>query len=1801
MEPADLLMQLNEIIASPSAADVFKSIYMDPLLFQSFEEPETMEKVAAACGNDPSMWNPARIGFALTDTGLDLGEISQDPLQPIPADLRQKVSALYQKVLRKQTMIYTVEESVFLALALRERRRLTESWSGLVKEITRNYTSDEFSADNWTTALAMTYWLCPDRADFLKEINSFNGKLDGMEYFILVSRILLSSPINTTDNTVSLLVGAAQTLDESQRVKALEWLYGYGFEGLTNEISTRLMGETSQNLETSPEAPASIADPLEKGFQFQKMDHLLFQEKVNNYQFDTTVRPSFLVQQEELLRQAQARMEAQKAALVIGEDRILAWKKVLVLVPESELAKAELAAAYLENQDMQSAGSVAFGDSTHPLVLAVRAWLASSQENLLDSELFFDQLILSLNSSNTLDNSMLRRIVDIAGQVDLPQKMDILLAALPKGLPIQSQAIKLKTRLAFDRGDYDKARSYASASLLLDGHDSSSRRILAKSYEKQDQFDSALQEWEKITSAGSTPARTDLIAYAGCAIRAGKPDIAISTCKQMIETDSSDGAAFLVIGDAHQQLKQYDQAGEYYEKAVSLSPELEETWNRLANYHLASGNKEKAVEILNTAIKAVPNAASLNHLLGCQYLEDGANSEAIPLFEKAYRIDPKNLDYIRTYGESLQNAGQWMDAEAVYNRAAKTYPFDQSILFAHAKSLLKLNKKTEALIPMQHLVELHPTGSDVYLVFGHLVLDDLIPDYDQVQQDDVETISLLDYSRDILQDASDREPLNSHLRLLLAENLAKLGEKEAARQIFASLTEQILTLPADIRWRVSYGLGMTSGQMGEFEVALAALQEAANQNPENFLIHQQLAEAYLRANLDQSALQVAQQALSINPKDPDNLIWYAEFCTRSHDLHEALSTLDAIIKIQPDNVDLRIKLGAMQIQVGEIEIAKATFKKLAGEIKLTSAQYQQIATQMAAQKEYQEAIGYLRLGIQEYPQTSLPLLMDLVQNEQKMGDLPSALNTLETAIGLDPQNRLLQIVKADMLAFGGSADEAIITLEQVNQLAETSPDDPALNLEQRHGILLRLAYLYRKTGAIQKAVEIAELCLQEYPGESEVTYLLADIAFHQLNFEKSRALLDKSGILLEPQSQLVEMASILRSAIELAEGNSNAAGSAYQSRNLNSRWYLWKSALDILTSSEDQLDLKTLSSVQNELNGLTLVEVDHLLPARDKHQNKLPDVPTYDPLSSSPLLGTIIADAAALTGSYETAHLLFDQLRDRYPYEIYPVFAISKLYVKQAEEYRLADQLHLRHHLPPSDSLSVGSFETFEEMILATERVSDASLVKAWHKRGVAAFYPTIDNFTAVSVCPEFASTPKFQIGRLALENKVADLMQYLESSQVSLKDRVEAAVLVQGKAPQDALQILQPVVDQLAIRPSYLAAYSISAAKTGNLQPAIDAMENALTQWTDEPDWHLLAAEMGARGKNANGALYHWKFAADIEPENYTYALEMGKGSLRFDDTMQAIQYLRKAAHLDPVNHQPWMYMAQAYRAHGDMNQAIASIERSVTLSPNKSEPMVYSAQLSLEAGQAEEALKKIDTALRLNPKEVNGLILKAKALQSIGHTEEALEWISHSLSKVADSLPLLLARSEIVQVKEGKKAYLKSLQEIAQDYPKDPAVLQKYAQALAENGQPADALHITQLALKADPDQLDMHLLAGRLLRSTGQLDQAIDHFSACVTIDSDHVESYLEMAKTYQERRDFPKASTLYEKVIEINPRDYRGYYQLGLLLRDAKDYRGAETMLRKASELTKEDVNILRQLGAIIALNLVHNPQEASVHS
>jgi tetratricopeptide (TPR) repeat protein len=171
--------------------------------------------------------------------------------------------------------------------------------------------------------------------------------------------------------------------------------------------------------------------------------------------------------------------------------------------------------------------------------------------------------------------------------------------------------------------------------------------------------------------------------------------------------------------------------------------------------------------------------------------------------------------------------------------------------------------------------------------------------------------------------------------------------------------------------------------------------------------------------------------------------------------------------------------------------------------------------------------------------------------------------------------------------------------------------------------------------------------------------------------------------------------------------------------------------------------------------------------------------------------------------------------------------------------------------------------------------------------------------------------------------------------------------------------------------------------------------------------------------------------------------------------------------------------------------------------------------------------------------------------------------------------------------------------LQDLVQQYPKDPQIHANLAEMLAENGQLAAAVDAAQIALQAKNSplsaetQANLHHLIGRQMRRVGQLDQSIQHLDNAIQLNPEAIEVYLELGQAYQSRRQFGQALKTYQQAITITQSDHRPYYQAGLALKEIKDYQSAENMLRKAADLAPEDVTVHRSLGAVVALNLVHN--------
>jgi tetratricopeptide (TPR) repeat protein len=1799
MEPGEILVGLKLIINTTEFDEVIFSLHQDSKIWAKVSEDNFLEDFSKLHGNEPEMWNPGLIGlFSIYNDSLN-EIISTNPLQPIPSELRQQASAFYQKALKSGFIPSTLAESTYLTLALRERKRLTGNWTGLLSEIIRSSSDHTIAPETWQTSFAiLASWFSSD-GELIKELILSQEHLTETGFYEFITGILLVQQ-KTFEEKKNIFYSLLAEEDFTHQVNWIKHISDI-HPTLAQDLAAQIIATYQDQPEIDGKTPngaynhflqdlarqSKSTDPLvseEFDPDFTSLDQwiTLFGIAKDDQQYN-----ALLDYKKELLQIIQAGIQAYKLRKSIPslstDEEVSAWQEISQQSPQSDVARAEYVLSKLSNGQTVSSKELVWSQSEEPLVLLTRALISKTEGDVTTSRELSQCAIeksLDKRSSNIKDVERYVKLIDELGFFDLGK--DYLHGLTLKNIT-QPGLYRMLSQIDDRTGNNYEAINEANIALSLNRKDKVSRRLVAKLYKKEGDAAKALEEWKIVLNDAdpTDPINTqDHLEYSKVAISMDSPDLAIDACEKILSSEPANGDIYCILGDAYSLKGDQAKAAEYYQNAVALSPEQDQPWIKLVEYRLLSDNKEAVLDLLSTAINACPNSAKLSSLLADYYIEEGSYSESIPYLRKAYGLEPAGQYYALKYGSTLQMMGQPEEAITVFRDALTFSKDDPELLGAYTNVLISCEKYEESIEPLLQIIAQHPADIKPYIDLSTIALSLKESNNPLVNLESIENI---------LEEGLLFDPQNYQGRLLEAELFAALERAEEAQDIYITLSEDV-NLPSDVRWKVNYGLGMTSTKLGKMDIALAALEEAGLQNPQNFEIHQKLADTYSLAKLPKAAMESAQAALAISPENPENLIWYSEFCTNLGDIPEALSSLDAAIKHQPEKSELRLKLGELQLKMKDISAAKKTFQELVAHGKLNSNLIRRVSKNLVDAGEIGEAILYLEFGIELDPVSSLPLLLDLVNYEEKNGNLSKAVTAIERAISINTENIDLQIIKGDLLAHSGQYESAIATL--VDALTTTQQKTESMQENKSFEIFLRMAYLNRKNGDLAKALANVQDALAVKSVDSEALYLGADLSFNILDFTKAGEYLHLLFSTGEELSKPVTfLGEILDALVKRETTSDSSANQSLVNIELPAKWSLMRSAVDILLNSTKTITPE-YDRVFDELASHNSNEINSVLPSGDFHSEMLPQVNVYDPVASSPSMLLMIVNSAMMVNHFQSANSLLDSLSKDFVFEPSVQLYRLKSLTLQAEAYRFYSQLKIKKHLPSGDVLSITALDQFNEALLNVKRYSEGEIIHYWETRGIAAFQPNKDNLESLIQFNDLISYPESRLQKFALENNVTELEGLVHTDPEVKGMAGYAAALIAEKAPTKAFELIEDSIENVDTNPISLAQIALVSNFAGEYEIALSSIEKALEKWPNEPDWHSFAAQICKNLDNPSSALYHLKIAADLEPQNFDSILAFGEGCLDLGDPIQAIQYLKVASSLEPANYRPWLLLAKTYQSRGDNLQAMSNIERSVTLAPNSVEPLLLSAELSYINGQPDQAIKKVDAAIRLDPKNVDALVIKVRALRDVEQTEEAMKLINYAIKKVSKPLPLLIEKAEIIRSQEGEKAYLNTLQKIVDDYPKNPEILRLYSLSLAENGFTSQALSITQLSLKLNPDQFDMHILAGRLLRLNGQLDQALDHLSEAITQDPANIEGYLELAKTYQERRDFTKSIAIYKQAIEVLPKDYRPYYQLGMIMKDSKDYRGAENMLRKAAEFSKDDVNILRQLGAIIAINLVH---------
>jgi tetratricopeptide (TPR) repeat protein len=310
--------------------------------------------------------------------------------------------------------------------------------------------------------------------------------------------------------------------------------------------------------------------------------------------------------------------------------------------------------------------------------------------------------------------------------------------------------------------------------------------------------DDALKYFE--IAASINPSDGNISYYTGLAYKkAGNNEKSLQALLKAIKNKADDQPEInFRIGQLYYEKKDYLNAINFFEKAVSLKSDFIEAREYLGDIYDRRGNADKAVENYMSVVRVNPNNLHAQFELGINYSKQKEYDKMILAYKKAISIDPSFADAHYNLGMAYFYRNMYEDAITEFQTAIKLKPED-----AAAYSLLAQTKTTA--------YEYHKSKGSAFLTEDDLLLarDEFVKAM-AVKPGDTETQKFLDITNENIKKAvpvrlekakndfdskkySDAysgwdfvlkaDPLNNDAKEGMAKIEKNLGELIAAREI----------------------------------------------------------------------------------------------------------------------------------------------------------------------------------------------------------------------------------------------------------------------------------------------------------------------------------------------------------------------------------------------------------------------------------------------------------------------------------------------------------------------------------------------------------------------------------------------------------------------------------------------------------------------------------------------------------------------------------------------------------------------------------------------------------------------------------------------------------------------------------------------------------------------------------------------------------------------------------------------------------------------------------------------------------
>ncbi|MBT5050042.1 MAG: PEP-CTERM system TPR-repeat protein PrsT [Rhodospirillaceae bacterium] len=507
----------------------------------------------------------------------------------------------------------------------------------------------------------------------------------------------------------------------------------------------------------------------------------------------------------------------------------------------------------------------------------------------------------------------------------------------------------------------------------------------------------------------------------------------------------------------------------------------------------ARKNYEDSFHYLNRYIKFDPNHAGSRKLLGSMFLRKGEAWSAIKVLKPALQLAPKDPEILTLLGNAYMRVRQYSDATTMLERASALAPTRASIQTQLGLSKIASGQTKDAEDNLEAALKLSPDGSRPDLLLGLFHLKK--GEYDKA----LKTARLI----------TEKNPLNP-----FAFNLA--GAAEMGKGNLAAAREQFETaIQIDANYAPAYfNLAKLDLAEGKIDDAKARYDTILSIRPKNIKAMEELARVAMSQNELSEAISLLKEIAVLDPDAIKQQILLMDIYLRQKKLDTALNMARDLEITHPTDPDVVTALGRVLLLANKPGQAAIRFRRLAEISPQRPEALRQVAIMQENARDIDGARDTLKKAAALNP-NYLPVQTALIRFEARSKNIETALELTNGLREAHPDFRGGDLVAGELYmrarrykeaiaAFTAAAEkdrkfdavgrlydakfragETEDAFKLISDWVTENPDDFAAKRV--------LASAYRRTGLVDKAIDLNQTLLSKFPNDTALLNNLAGL------------------------------------------------------------------------------------------------------------------------------------------------------------------------------------------------------------------------------------------------------------------------------------------------------------------------------------------------------------------------------------------------------------------------------------------------------------------------------------------------------------------------------------------------------------------------------------------------------------------------------------------------------------------------------------------------------------------------------------